>query len=197
MSLHQYTTMSKGNHLTIQMFSYFMKLPCNLFCAMLPLSLFSMCHCHNFLWITMLFFFIGEYKETELTRQISWHVIQAVNFVSNYRDIISTRWRVKSPTFRLFVQQPIWTIIQVISELCITDILCEEFTVTGGLPFHYSDISALASQITSLRIVYYTIYWGVDQRKYQSSVSLAFVWGIHWWQRASRKMLPFDDVIMQ
>ena len=142
------------------------------------------CQCH-FLWMTMLLFFIGEYKETELTRQISWHVLQAVNLVSNYHDIISTWWCVKSPAIRLFVQQPIWIIKQVISELCITHILCEEFTVTGGLPFHYSDISALASQITSLTIVYYTVYWGVDQRKHQSSVSLAFVWGIHRWQRAS------------
>ena len=46
---------------------------------------------------------------------------------------------------------------------------------------HYSDVimSAMASQITSLTIVYSTIYSGGDQRKYPSSVSLAFVRGIH------------------
>ena len=33
----------------------------------------------------------------------------------------------------------------------------------------------MASQITSLTIVYSTIYWDVDQRTHQSSVSLAFV----------------------
>ena len=40
-------------------------------------------------------------------------------------------------------------------------------------------MGAMASQITSLKIVYSSIYWGADQRKYQSSASLAFVWGIH------------------
>ena len=56
-------------------------------------------------------------------------------------------------------------------------------------------MSAMASQITSLTIVYSTVYWG--------SASLAFVRGIHWWPVNSphewpvtRKMFPFDDVIM-
>ena len=40
-------------------------------------------------------------------------------------------------------------------------------------------MSTMASQITSLTIVYSTIYSGVDQRKHQSSASLAFVRGIH------------------
>ena len=39
-------------------------------------------------------------------------------------------------------------------------------------------MSAMASQITSLRIVYTTVYSGTDQRKHQSSASLAFVRGI-------------------
>ena len=44
---------------------------------------------------------------------------------------------------------------------------------------HYNDVimSAMASQITSLTIVYSTVYSGADQRKYQSSVSLAFCAG--------------------
>ena len=71
---------------------------------------------------------------------------------------------------------------------------------------HYSDIlmGMMASQITSLPIVYSNVYSGTDQRKHQSSVSLAFVWGIHWWQVNSpykwpvtQKMFPFDDVIMR
>ena len=46
---------------------------------------------------------------------------------------------------------------------------------------HYDDVimSAIASQITSLTIVYSTVYSGADQRKHQSSASLAFVCGIH------------------
>ena len=42
-------------------------------------------------------------------------------------------------------------------------------------------MSAMASQITSLTIVYPTVYSDADQRKYQSSASLAFVRGIHRW----------------
>ena len=42
---------------------------------------------------------------------------------------------------------------------------------------HYGDVimSMMASQINSLTIVYSTVYSDADQRKYQSSVSLAFV----------------------
>ena len=46
---------------------------------------------------------------------------------------------------------------------------------------HYCDVimGAIASQITSLTVVYSTVYWDADQRKHQSSASLAFVRGIH------------------
>ena len=61
----------------------------------------------------------------------------------------------------------------------------------------------MASHITSLTIAYSTVYSGIDQRKHQSSASLAFVWGIHRWPMNSphkwlviRKMFPFDHVIM-
>ena len=37
-------------------------------------------------------------------------------------------------------------------------------------------MGAIASQITSLTIVYSTAYSDADQRKHQSSASLAFVW---------------------
>ena len=42
---------------------------------------------------------------------------------------------------------------------------------------HYIDVimSAMVSQITNLTIVHSTIYSGTDQRKHQSSASLAFV----------------------
>ena len=46
---------------------------------------------------------------------------------------------------------------------------------------HYDDVimTTMASQITSLAVVYSTVYSDADQRKHQSSASLAFVWGIH------------------
>ena len=71
---------------------------------------------------------------------------------------------------------------------------------------HYNNaiMGAMASPITSRMIVYSTAYSGADQRKYQSSASLAFVWEIHRWPVNSphkwpvtRKMFPFDDVTME
>ena len=65
-------------------------------------------------------------------------------------------------------------------------------------------MGAMAPQITSCMIVYSIVYSDADQRKHQSSTSLAFVQGIHrgpvnsphkW--PVTRKMFPFDDVIMQ
>ena len=46
---------------------------------------------------------------------------------------------------------------------------------------HYIDVimTTMASQITSLTVVYLTVYSDADQRKHQSSASLAFVQGIH------------------
>ena len=69
----------------------------------------------------------------------------------------------------------------------------------------YSDVKmgAMASQITGLTIFYSAVYSGADQRKHQTSTSLAFVRGIHRWPVTSphkwpamRKIFPFDDVIM-
>ena len=72
--------------------------------------------------------------------------------------------------------------------------------------WHYDDVimTMLASQITSLMVVYSIVYLGVNQRKHQSSASLAFVREIHrgpvnfphkW--PVTRKMFPLDDVIMR
>ena len=54
-------------------------------------------------------------------------------------------------------------------------------TTTSCDSMHYDDVimSMMASQITSLTGVYSTVYSDADQRKHQSSASLAFVWGIH------------------
>ena len=79
--------------------------------------------------------------------------------------------------------------------------LCEDPPVDGGSPsqrvsntegvsvscatasqlWHYIDVimTTVASQITSLTSVYSIVYSGADQRKHQSSATLAFVRGIH------------------
>ena len=62
---------------------------------------------------------------------------------------------------------------------------------------------AMTSQITSVMNVYSTICSGADQGKYQSSMLLAFVRGIHQWLVNSphkgpvmQRMFPFDDITM-
>ena len=76
--------------------------------------------------------------------------------------------------------------------LCVSDI-------TFSLLWRHSEPDVKMS----LTIVYSIVYSGTYQRKHQSSASLAFVCGIHrrpvnsphkW--SVTRKMFPFDDVIM-
>ena len=64
-------------------------------------------------------------------------------------------------------------------------------------------MGAMVSQITSLTIVYSTVYSGADKKKHQSSASLSFMRRIHrspvnsppkW--PVTRKMFPFDDVVI-
>ena len=85
-------------------------------------------------------------------------------------------------------------------------ILCKVQWLNAWRPSnHYSDIimGTMASQITSRTIVCSTVHSGTDKRKHQSSASLAFVRGTHWWPMNSphkgpvtQKMFPFDDIIV-
>ena len=87
----------------------------------------------------------------------------------------------------------------------LTRAVCTKSNAIEIMVSHYNDVimGAMASQITSLTIVYSAVYSGTNQRKHQSSASLAFVRGIHrgpvnsphkW--PVTRKMFPIDDVIM-
>ena len=77
-------------------------------------------------------------------------------------------------------------------------------------------MSTMASQITGLMIVYSTVYSDADQRKHQSSASLAFVRGIHrrpvnsphkwpvtqknvsiWWRHHENGQVPFNNDTLQ
>ena len=89
---------------------------------------------------------------------------------------------------------------------CFLRQLC--FLLRWCLPLystHYCDVimDAMVFQITSLSIVCSTFYSGANQRKHQSSASLAFVRGIHrspvnppHKRPVTWKMFSFDDVIM-
>ena len=80
------------------------------------------------------------------------------------------------------------------------------FICHGRLLLHYDDVimGSMASPITSLTIVYSTVYSGADQGKHQSPASLDFVRviyqvpenSVHKWP-VTPKMFPFDDVIMR
>ena len=92
--------------------------------------------------------------------------------------------------------------IQIYLKLNVCKIMAECFNICIC---HYNDVimSAMASQITSLTIVYSTIYSGTDQRKYQSSASMAFVCGdspvtgeFPAQRSSNAEMFPFSDVIM-
>ena len=83
--------------------------------------------------------------------------------------------------------------------------LSEQTSLNGSDINDYTDVivSEMASQITAVSSVYSTVCSGADQRKHQSSASLAFVRGIHrspvdspHKEPVTRNMFPFDDVIM-
>ena len=90
--------------------------------------------------------------------------------------------------------------------LCTSHAVHMKCVTWSVIPVHYCDVimGAIASRVTSLTTIYSRVHSGADQRKYQSSPpSLAFVRGIHRWPVNSphkgpvtRKMFPFDDVIM-
>ena len=114
----------------------------------------------------------------------------------------------------------IFASVQVVWLTCSSSMCSEESNATAYWSFngrglipntflftqnHYIDVimTTMASQITSLTVVYSIFYSGADQRKHQSSASLAFVLGNSpgpvnspHKRPVTRKMFPFDDVIM-
>ena len=116
-----------------------------------------------------------------ITYRVLWHTWFCSTERNGYTTILLLWWR--------------WMASHRGNDL-ITGIFCNH---------HYNDVimGVMASQITSLTIVYSSIYSDADQRKHQSSASLAFVLGIHRGPVNSPhkwpvllKMFPFGDVIM-
>ena len=74
----------------------------------------------------------------------------------------------------------IWTVScrLVVQTVCVQVLL---YLSVLGACFHYNDVimGTMASPITSLTIVYSIVFSDADQRKHQSSASLAFLGGIH------------------
>ena len=99
--------------------------------------------------------------------------------------------------------------VHTLSSICCIAIIIRRRVIT----WHYSDVimGTVASQTTSLTIVYSTVYSDADQRKQQSSATLAFVRNSPgtgefpaqmasnaenvsiWWRLHGRIMAPFTD----
>ena len=117
------------------------------------------------------------------------------------------QWKILAAKCRPFCLIAHWQWMSYWRTISLTNFVTRAFAV-----LHYNDVimSGMASQITSLTIVYSTVHSsGAYQRKHQSSVSLVFVRGIHSWRWINRwpvnsllkgpemrKLFPFNDVIV-
>ena len=126
-------------------------------------------------------------------------------FLWTHPDLSLVTYKIQSVVLALSWRRPFlaWTLITLTWGTHTSP--GTRVNTSSSLKSHYSDIimGTMASQITSRTIIYSTVYLGTDQRKHQSSASMAFVSGIHRWPvnsphrwTGTRKMFPFDDVIM-
>ena len=121
----------------------------------------------------------GSYRLLSITADVSSKLVLNQTFIPQYNDPNSAEYQTLAKT------------------------LCNEVRQRGQLDYCDVIIGAMASQITSLTVVSSTVYSGADQRKHQSSASLAFVRGLPRWPVNSphkwpetQKMFPFDYVII-
>ena len=136
--------------------------------------------------------------------------IQDFSFTKLYLKILSAKWR---PFCLTDIRKFAGSCPNILGRIPILQSFFETqtwFQMRYDMSYvrlvsHYSEVimSEMASQITGVSIVYSTVCSGTDQRKPQSSTSLAFVRGIHGWPANSlhkgpvmRKMFSFDDIIM-
>ena len=126
--------------------------------------------------------------------EFTWRLVQLPVTSDN-----TTRWRTRYYTkwrrLGLFI-------LLIKSALKTSNDKAPSFLNTSTIYNNDVIMGAMVSQITSVSTVHSTVYSDADQRKYQSSASLAFVRGIHRWPvnsphkgSVTRKMFPFDDVI--
>ena len=136
---------------------------------------------------------------------LAWRIREDVRFGGHYVSSMCIYWFLERVIVLLIIPllfslQLTWTNCRINSQWFETAWHSRDFIL-----MHYNDVrmSASASPITSLMILYSTVYSDADRRKHQSSASLAFVGGIHRSPVNSqhkgpvtRKMFPFDDVII-
>ena len=154
---------------------------------------------HPIIWETSLGLHRSLIYITQLCSGVKWGSFQYNDAVSIRIPMMKIRWSDDHRMYYLYHGNPIPRKSVFMSKRAPGSVSF------GGRARHYGDVimGVLASQVTSLTIVYSTVNSGEDQRKHQSFASLAFVRGIHRWPVNSphkwpvtRKMFPFDDVIM-
>ena len=114
------------------------------------------------------------------------------NYLGGPIDAMASSWTLTTRQICVY-NSGLWTKIPSITvhdvsiwSVCIKSILTLIIFMEYPYAFsmfscHYIDVimTTVASQITSLTIIYSTVQSDTDQKKHQSSTSLAFVWGIH------------------
>ena len=115
-------------------------------------------------------------KMSELRLKFHWSLFLRVHPINNIPALVQIMaWR--RPGDKPLSEA---LVVRLLTHICVArPHCCSENRFV--LSIHYDDVimTTLASQITSLTVVYSIAYSGVDQRKHQSSASLAFVRGIH------------------
>ena len=144
-----------------------------------------------------LFYFLSKFHDYTIVSTMAWHRSGNVDQANDD----NWQWRI----YRMTTWQPTSLIIPLAISLSSEVAIHTVCHPSRNTRYHYCDVimGAVASRITSLTILYSTVYSDADQRKHQSSASLAYVRGIHRGpvnsprkRPVTRKMFPFDDVIM-
>ena len=134
------------------------------------------------------------FKWTFLNEDIWISLNMSLKFVPRAPPINNIPSLVQIMAWRLPGDKPLSEpmMVSLLTPICVTrpQWVNDPQGITIQLLIYYNDVimDMMASQITSLTIVYSAVYSGADQRIHQSSASLAFVRGIH--------RGPFDDVVM-
>ena len=116
----------------------------------------------------------------------TWIVANCFVILIFFYHLTVVQWLMDKNEERTWSKQPIFCRRHFQINLLVWKLLWRYFNSNfnekcSNGPIHYDDVimSAIASQITSLTIVYSIVYSDTEQKKHQSSASLAFVWGIH------------------
>ena len=118
------------------------------------------------MWIVAGRTFWWAFEATKHCNAELWYFIFAISLNKLLNKVVWCRF-----------QTPWRSCITVMLLLLVIDYRCQiwSFLITNVIT------SAMVTQITGISIVCSTVCSGVGQRKVQSSASLIFVRGIHWW----------------